>query len=1000
MQLSTAFQVKFLFAGFLVLLWLLIALNLNRYYDQTRSANENRTRSLAYTLAEQAQASISAVDLMLLSLREFWQHDPGSFGAAVDRRQRELSNNLAFQVAIIDTQGKLVFSSVNSDAQSADLSDQEHLHVHGDGKLDVLFISKPVIRGTSERSSVQFTRAIRGQDGAFLGVIAISLSPEYFSRFYSGIGLEPGSSVTLVRTTGEILTRNPRVGTSAAQVLTHAPFMEPTAPASGFYQRVSLVDGIERIYGWQIVQGSNLVAVIGSPLDVVLASYRQQRFIHIVVGLAITFLIAMLWYFLLYNLRQRAATAASLVESEERWKLALESAGEGVWDWNVVTGELQLSRRWKQLLGHAEDEISDSLEEWKSRVHLDDLPETLRKLDEAMKCEGATYTAELRLRCKDGTWKWVLDRGMVVNRDGNGKPLRMIGTIFDISERKDAEESIWLAASVYQHTGEGMMVVDASGTIVNVNPAFSALTGFSRDETIGAHVARFSAGIRKQLSLSEMNHRFPGRQWKGETRTRRKDGKRLYLWITANAIVDDSGSINRWVVMFADITERKQSEELIWKQAYLDPLTGLANRRMFQQRMEFILDQAQRTGSSGALLYLDLDHFKEINDSLGHDVGDLLLKEAAKRLVDCIRRTDSVARLGGDEFILNITDVSNIAHVDAIAKKILQRITEPFNLGATTVHVSTSIGIALYPLNASDLTELVRNADQAMYNAKSRGRNCYSYFTPSMEQAAQTRMRIATDLRIALAQDQFQLAYQPIVDLRKGHVCKAEALLRWHHPTRGLISPAEFIAVAEDTGVIVEIGDWVFHEAAEQIARWRASGQATIQVSVNVSPAQFRDDRLCAEAWLQHLSRLGLQGSDIVIEITEGLLLDNHVNVAERLLGFDNAGIQIAVDDFGTGYSSLAYLKKIAVDYLKIDQAFVRNLHAGSSDMALCEAIVVMAHKLGLKVVAEGIETQEQCDILLGIGCDYGQGFLFSRPVSAKDLEALMQVPLMDQANA
>jgi diguanylate cyclase (GGDEF)-like protein len=390
------------------------------------------------------------------------------------------------------------------------------------------------------------------------------------------------------------------------------------------------------------------------------------------------------------------------------------------------------------------------------------------------------------------------------------------------------------------------------------------------------------------------------------------------------------------------------------------------------------------------LMLLDLDRFKEVNDTLGHDMGDILLKEGARRLSSCVRGTDTVARLGGDEFTIILSELHDPANVERIAQDILKKLAEPFHLKREVAYVSASIGITLYPNDGASIETLLKNADQAMYASKNQGRNRYNYFIPSMQEAAQNRMRLANDLRGALEADQFSLVYQPIVELATGVIHKAEALIRWQHPNRGEVSPTEFITIAEETGLIIDIGDWVFRETACQVKHWRERHHADFQISINKSPIQFHNKCNSHAAWFEHMQQQGLSGQSIVVEITEGLLLDASTAITDQLLEFRDAGMQVALDDFGTGYSSLSYLKKFDIDYLKIDRSFVSNLAPGSDDMALCEAIIVMAHKLGIKVIAEGVETVQQRNLLSTVGCDYGQGYLFSKPLPAVEFEKLL----------
>uniref|UniRef100_A0A7S9J0Q0 EAL domain-containing protein n=1 Tax=Shewanella eurypsychrophilus TaxID=2593656 RepID=A0A7S9J0Q0_9GAMM len=467
-----------------------------------------------------------------------------------------------------------------------------------------------------------------------------------------------------------------------------------------------------------------------------------------------------------------------------------------------------------------------------------------------------------------------------------------------------------------------------------------------------------------------------------------KNATEFIVWLTINTIYDRSGEVYRRVALFSDITEKKQAEHIIWKQANYDPLTGLPNRRMLLEYLGTELLKSDRNHQHFALMFLDLDYFKEINDTLGHDVGDLLLVEAAKRLKACIRESDVVARLGGDEFTIVLSAIEDNKGVERVAQNILLRLAEPYNLGNDTAYITASIGITLYPDDASTIENLLKHADQAMYAAKDQGRNRFHYFTPSMQEEARYRMVLIRDLRKAVKQQEFEVYYQPIIDLTNEQVYKAEALIRWHHPERGLVSPAEFIPIAEDTGLIIDIGNWVFEQAAMQSAAWREKFGVEIQISINKSPIQFRDEGDSFENWIIKLQELNLASNGICVEITEGLLLDASMGVSEKLLAYRDAGIQVSLDDFGTGYSSLAYLKKFDIDYLKIDQSFTRNLESDPNDATLCEAIIVMAHKLGMKVIAEGVETKEQQQILSAAGCNYGQGYLFSKPVPYAEFEA------------
>lgn len=448
-----------------------------------------------------------------------------------------------------------------------------------------------------------------------------------------------------------------------------------------------------------------------------------------------------------------------------------------------------------------------------------------------------------------------------------------------------------------------------------------------------------------------------------------------------------------FMALVLDTTDRKRAEQLIWHQANFDQLTQLPNRTMLQDRMTQEITKAQRNSHKLAVMFIDLDKFKEVNDTLGHGKGDVLLVEAARRIRKCVRAGDTVARMGGDEFVVLLTELRDGRMASDVAQNLLNVLSEVFELQGSQGFVTGSIGITLYPDDALSGDGLLKNADQAMYISKARGRNRYSYFTQELEISAQRRMALVNQLHQALPRNEFSLVYQPIVDFGTGRVLKAEALIRWNHPILGLVSPGEFIPLAEETGMIVEIGDWVFEEAVQQVKRWRENIEPEFQISINKSPVQFSWESKIFKSQPERLGELGLPGRSVILEITEGWLMDSDSRALDILYSYRDAGIQVAIDDFGTGYSSLSYLKRFDIDYLKIDQSFVQNLSPGSSDLALSQAIIAMAHALGLKVVAEGVETEQQRDLLIAAGCDFGQGYLFSKPIPALAFEELLRDP-------
>jgi diguanylate cyclase (GGDEF)-like protein/PAS domain S-box-containing protein len=565
-------------------------------------------------------------------------------------------------------------------------------------------------------------------------------------------------------------------------------------------------------------------------------------------------------------------------------------------------------------------------------------------------------------------------------------------------ELKSAEEILRLShqrlLTHREHTPLAAIEWNSNFEVVAWNQAAEGIFGFTKEEMLGQTPAgkiipKNAQGKADKIWNELLENEGSGTRSSNENIT--KDGRMILCEWYNTPLVDHDNRVIGVASLVDDITERKMSEDMIWKQANYDTLTGLPNRNMFHDRLAQEMLRADRDKRPLALLLIDLDQFKEVNDTLGHDTGDRLLQEAARRISDCVRHSDTVARLGGDEFTIILRELQEDSHIEDVAQLLIDKLEDAFQLGDEVVYISGSIGITLYPDDAGDIDTLLKNADQAMYAAKRNGRNCYSYFTQSLQDMAQARRRLTNELRSAQAKRQFEVYYQPIIDLKTGRITKGEALLRWHHPKHGSISPLEFIPLAEETGLIHKIGDWVFRQSIEKAKHWSDRFSTNFQVSVNLSPVQFKlDNHLFISEWESYLQKIELSGRNVVVEITEGLLLDAEPEVVDKLLWLRDAGIQVAIDDFGTGYSSLSYLKKFDIDYLKIDKSFVNNLERNTNDTALCDAIILMAHTLGLTVIAEGVETDEQKKILAGAGCDFAQGYLFSRPVPADEFEALL----------
>lgn len=574
----------------------------------------------------------------------------------------------------------------------------------------------------------------------------------------------------------------------------------------------------------------------------------------------------------------------------------------------------------------------------------------------------------------------------------NHEIIGVLGIYQDITQQKQTHDSMRLAATIYQSSNEAIMVTDENNRIVQINPAFTRMTGYEIADVIGKDSTILRSGWHDEAFYQNIGCRLVNEGcWQGEIWDLRKDGIVHAKWLSINVIRHLDGRVHCHVAQFSDITEKNKKDEIILSQANYDQLTGLPNRNLFKNRLELEIKKSYCNESTLTLLLLDLDHFKDINDTLGHDKGDELLREVASRIKLCLGQSDTVARLGGDEFAVIVTDpADNPLQVEALARKIIQELNKPINFSHSQInhYISTSIGIVSYPQDGGDMKSLMKHADQAMYAAKLQGRNRFCYFTASMQQEAHEKMLLIHELRQAIANNELHVYYQPILELSSGRIIKAEALLRWKHPLRGMISPATFIPLAEESGLIVEIGEIVFKRSIALIDQWRQEYGSIIQISVNVSPIQFK--YMNNGHWFDYLSRMGLPGNCINVEITEGLLLKDSSIVQEYLLALRNNGIEVSIDDFGTGFSSLSYLKKFDIDYLKIDRSFINQLINNATDRALVEAIIVMAHKLDIKTIAEGVETKAQQDLLIHFGCDYVQGFLYSIPIAQQAFGQLL----------
>lgn len=679
----------------------------------------------------------------------------------------------------------------------------------------------------------------------------------------------------------------------------------------------------------------------------------------------------------------------ALRRSEARLKHALDGAEEGVWEYDIASDHMEFSPLFLARMGYRSSELPPMLQTVFNLLHPLDAKQAIQRLNAFRNGETERLNIETRLRTKSGSYMWALVRGKIVAHDENGRPLRAVGTHSDITPRKAMELQLRQAAAVFDNSPQAIIVCDRDNNISAVNPAFTAITGYEAVEVLGRNPALLSSGRQDRDFYAAMwqSLRTTG-LWQGEVWNRRKDGNVYCEWLSITRINDAAGNPTSYIGMFVDITSRKEAEARVLWQANYDMLTELPNRRLLNDRLNQAIMRAMRHGRPGAVLLIDLDHFKEINDSLGHTAGDALLVETARRLQAAVRESDTVARLGGDEFVVLLDEIGTAEDARLVAEKINATLARAYRIEGHDYFISGSIGISVFPNDGRAGDDLIKHADAAMYAAKDAGRNACRFFTSDMQETVDERLTIVAELRSALQNDELVLHYQPIADLNSGRIVKTEGLIRWQHPQRGLLGPVQFIPFAESYGLIGLLGDRVLAEAVRQRRAWRDAG-LDVDVAINVSPEQIKagDFETRVVAAVESLSGIA---QPLTIEITETLMMSGdraHLDTLDRLA---RSGIRIALDDFGTGYSSLSYLARLPAHLVKIDHAFVWEIGSERGER-LVRTIIDIAHDLGMRVVAEGIETEAQLAFLRRAGCDYGQGYLIAPPMPAEALPAFMR---------
>jgi len=718
--------------------------------------------------------------------------------------------------------------------------------------------------------------------------------------------------------------------------------------------------------------------------DITIGDLWSKYFYWIIAIGLLTFSLFIIGLRLLIQNRLVQKSKQAIQVSEQQLNYVINGAQLGYWDWDYKSGKHIVNEQWLSMLGLFPHNITNHISDWDKLIHPDDR-QAILDIIKAHINSGTAYISEFRMKHADGHWVWIQRAGAVVQYDKTThEAIRLCGTHQDISLRKKTEEKLKLLASVFSDAHEGITITDTNKNIVDVNPAFYEITGYSRNEVIGKNPKILSSGKQDPTFYADMWQQINKNSfWKGELWNRKKNGEIYAISVSISSIEDKNHNIINYISVFTDITNSKQQQEKLHLMAHYDVLTGLPNRVLFVDRFRQAIAHSKRSTNQLAICFLDLDKFKPINDNYGHEVGDELLVEVAKRIKLCIREEDTVSRQGGDEFALLLNDINSITQVKQTLKRIHDTLSQPYLINNNTHNISASSGITIYPLDKGDIDTLLRHADQAMYQAKQTGRNRYFIFNTEQDQEVTQKHQQLNKIQQALKMDEFELYYQPKVNMLTGDVIGAEALIRWNHPEKGLIPPLDFLPLIEETELEVLLGSWVINEALNQLSNWKKKN-IELEVSVNISSYHLQTSSFLTTlnellAKYPHVSTEYLQ-----LEILESSSLGDLKVISSIIKTCINTlGLNIALDDFGTGYSSLTHLRNLAAKTIKIDQTFVRDILDDPDDFSIIEGVIGLANSFNRKVIAEGVETVEQGLMLLIMGCNNAQGYGISRPMSS-----------------
>ena len=972
-------------------------------YQETLNRGRYDAIAQARLVAEHASTTIDFADLVLLTAKDVLADADMAAGVRLAAPRRESINASlksiqsrvrgVVSISVTDADG-LVFSNSLGIAPGISLASRDYFKAVKTQTRNAPVISEAILGRVSKKWGIQVARRVEFKDGRFAGMIVANLGlAENFDAFYESLTRGKHDAVALYDMESRLISRFPRADQLIGKPLPRNGVSDAfrSLVPEGSIEQESVVDGQVRLFAFTQIPRYHLYALVAPTKADVMAGWTRERNLNLLYAA-----MAVLAGLYLTHLTVKGARSVNELESIHNHLEEIANGGTAlIW----TSGKDRLcdyfNEPWLRFTGRTlAQEIGNG---WTEGIHPEDYDKCLGIYTSSFD-QRTAFTMEYRLRSASGEYRWILDQGNA-RFDASGNFIGYIGFCYDITDRIKADEQIRQAASVFSHAREGIMITDANETIIDVNEAFTRITGYSREEAIGNHPSFLKSGRHEKAFYEAMwSALLTNGHWTGELWNRRKNGE-LYAVLTAiSAIRDANGKTLRYVDLFSDITLLKQHQSQLEHVAHFDALTSLPNRVLLADRLKHSMVQAQRRGQLLAVVYLDLDGFKAINDGYGHDAGDHVLITLAQRMKMVLREGDTLARLGGDEFVAVLIDLEDTAACIPMLGRLLAAAAQPVQSGDFSLQVSASLGVAVFPQEQDiDPDQLLRQADQAMYHAKLAGKNRYQIFDSAQDRNLRGHHESLERIRRALGQGEFVLYYQPKVNMRSGKVIGAEALIRWRHPDKGLLSPAQFLPVIEDHPLAVEVGEWVMDVALRQMQQWSSAG-LQLPVSVNIGARQLQQSNFVQRLQAILARHPGVPPAWLELEVLETSALADVGLVSKVIEDCAQFGVRFAMDDFGTGYSSLTYLKRLRVTLLKIDQSFVRDMLVDPDDLAILEGVIGLAAAFKRKVIAEGVETVEHGTALLRLGCELAQGYGIARPMPPAEMPAWVATWTPDDA--